>query len=397
MKILIAEDERVSRRSLERQLIQWGHDVSCAEDGVDAWNRFQNDEFQIVISDWDMPNMNGPELIEHVRADERPSYVYVIMLTARGGKDDLVRGMEAGADDFLTKPFDKNELRVRLRAGERVIRLERTLASNNALLKSANDRMNRDLNAAAQVQQSIMPDRSPEIPSVLSGWRYCPCDELAGDALSVFALDDRYLCGYVLDVSGHGVPAALLSVAIARSLWLSDDPTSVVLKGTDTSHFGRFASPATVMTRLNQHFPFAANGDRFFTMIYSLLDVHTGELTFCCAGHPGPIRVNRDHSVDAFETSSHIVGIIPDPEYTDETLDLKPGDRVYFYSDGVPEQFSASKEHFGETRFANVLRRGHDLSLQDCIDSGVGELAKWAGTHDFNDDVSILGYEWVGR
>jgi signal transduction histidine kinase len=135
MKVLIAEDDAVSRRLLQSNLERWGHEVVSAENGAEAWRLFQRDEFPIVISDWMMPAMDGVELIQRIRASERPGYVYAILLTAKSQTEDLVRGMEAGADDFLSKPFDRDELRVRLRAGERIVQLEQHLAEQNRQLR----------------------------------------------------------------------------------------------------------------------------------------------------------------------------------------------------------------------------------------------------------------------
>jgi putative two-component system response regulator len=135
MKILIAEDERITRRSLQKQLEAWGHDVVAAADGVEAWRRFQHEQFDIVVTDWEMPRMDGRALIESIRNARGAGYTYLIMLTSHAEKADLVDGMDAGADDFLAKPFDRDELRVRLNAGERIIRLERELAALNRHLE----------------------------------------------------------------------------------------------------------------------------------------------------------------------------------------------------------------------------------------------------------------------
>jgi signal transduction histidine kinase len=132
---LIAEDDRVSRRLLQGLLERWGYQVVAASDGAEAWRRFQEDEFPLVISDWMMSEMDGLELIRRIRASEQPGYVYAILLTSLSQKKDVVQGMVAGADDFVTKPFDLEELRVRLQAGERVIRLERTLTEQNRVLR----------------------------------------------------------------------------------------------------------------------------------------------------------------------------------------------------------------------------------------------------------------------
>ncbi len=127
MRILIAEDDPVSRRLLEHHLEKWGYEVTSACDGEEAWRSFEVGGFPLVITDWMMPGLDGPGLLQRIRESRQPGYVFAILLTAKSQKEDLLKGMEAGADDFLTKPFDRDELRVRLRAGERIIRLEQEL------------------------------------------------------------------------------------------------------------------------------------------------------------------------------------------------------------------------------------------------------------------------------
>ncbi|MDB5386371.1 MAG: histidine kinase,Response regulator receiver domain proteinhistidine kinase [Planctomycetaceae bacterium] len=137
MKVLIADDDSVSRRLLQNYLQKWGYEVTVAMNGAEAWQLFEQEEFPIVLSDWMMPEVDGLELIQRIRACPRPNYVYTILLTARSQKEDLVKGMEAGADEFVSKPFDKDELRVRIRAGERIIRLEMELKEQNRALREA--------------------------------------------------------------------------------------------------------------------------------------------------------------------------------------------------------------------------------------------------------------------
>jgi DNA-binding response OmpR family regulator len=131
MRILIADDDDLAQRILRRYLESWGHEVIAVGDGAEAWALFQKEEIPIVISDWMMPNVDGLELIRRIRSHPRGAYVYTILVTARSDKEDLVRGMEAGADDFVAKPFDRDELRVRLREGERIVNLERALAQRS--------------------------------------------------------------------------------------------------------------------------------------------------------------------------------------------------------------------------------------------------------------------------
>ncbi|MBW1827190.1 MAG: response regulator, partial [Deltaproteobacteria bacterium] len=128
MKVLIVEDDPISRRVLEANLLEWNYDVLVTSDGGEAWELIQNPEApNLVVSDWMMPNMDGLELCRKLREMERSCYTYVIILTAKGNKKDVIKGLEAGADDYLIKPFDRDELRYRLKIGERIIRLERRI------------------------------------------------------------------------------------------------------------------------------------------------------------------------------------------------------------------------------------------------------------------------------
>lgn len=144
MQILIAEDERITRRKLQRQLEQMGHEVLEAADGGEAWEIFQSQSPSIVICDWEMPKMNGVDLVRAIRAADNPTYVYIVMLTGKSEKEDVVAGIEAGADDFVTKPFDRSELRARLNAGLRIVELEHHLAA-------ANDRLRHELAVAREL------------------------------------------------------------------------------------------------------------------------------------------------------------------------------------------------------------------------------------------------------
>jgi phosphoserine phosphatase RsbU/P len=129
MRILIAEDDLVSRKLLEKVLKNDGHEVISAVDGKEAWEKFQNEDISFIISDWMMPEVSGPELCKRIRNEVDRGYVYVILLTAKTRVEDIIEGMQAGADDFVTKPFNQAELRVRIRAGQRIVELEKDLES----------------------------------------------------------------------------------------------------------------------------------------------------------------------------------------------------------------------------------------------------------------------------
>ena len=157
----------------------------------------------------------------------------------------------------------------------------------NQDLSHANQRMKRDLDAAARVQQTLLPDNLPEVQGLSFAWSYRPCDELAGDALNIVRINDDLIAVYLLDVSGHGVPAALLSVTATRGLNPRAGGAASLVAGPGANP--QAVDPVQVASRLNSLYPMASNGDHYFTMIYGLLDVHTRRLRFTVAGHPGPI------------------------------------------------------------------------------------------------------------
>jgi DNA-binding response OmpR family regulator len=134
MKVLVAEDDKVSRLVLTTALRKLGHEVVEAEDGREAWRRYQRENLQVVITDWMMPNMDGLELSRCIRSEQRSKYTYVIMLTALGGKNSYLEGMDAGADDFITKPFDMEEMNARLRVAERILNLQDEIRQLEGLL-----------------------------------------------------------------------------------------------------------------------------------------------------------------------------------------------------------------------------------------------------------------------
>ncbi len=129
MNILIAEDDAITLRRLQHFLEKWDHHVTTAANGVEALEKFLNQDVELVITDWMMPGMDGMELVRQIRSDSRDKpYVYTILLTSRGEKEDVVKGLsEVGVDDYVVKPFEPDELRARLSVGERTVRLERTL------------------------------------------------------------------------------------------------------------------------------------------------------------------------------------------------------------------------------------------------------------------------------
>jgi serine phosphatase RsbU (regulator of sigma subunit) len=258
----------------------------------------------------------------------------------------------------------------------------------NQDLLAANQRMKRDLDAAARVQRTLLPEGFPEIEGLNFAWTYRPCDELAGDALNIVRINDDLIGLYLLDVSGHGVPAALLSVTVTRSLHPRAGGVPSLVAGPGANPDA--VDPAQVASRLNALYPMASNGNHYFTMIYGLLNVRTRRLRFTVAGHPAPILVREGSPPQRLDVTGFAIGMLDEADYEESVIDLKPGDRLYLYSDGVTEEVNAQDEEFGEERLVSAIAQGQALGLQDTVESLVQKVVAWRGEEHLKDDVSIL-------
>lgn len=397
MRILIAEDDAVSRRLLSTILARAGHEVIAAENGLQAWDALQDDAaIELAILDWMMPELDGVEVCRRLRERESLAYVYVILLTARGDRSDMLAGFEAGADDYVTKPFDRAELESRIAVGQRVVHLERRLSEQVRQLDKANSRMRADLESAAQVQATLLPSASPAMNGFEADWLYVPCDELAGDCFSVFRLDETHVGLYVLDVSGHGVSAALFSVVLSRQLSPAMAQSSVLKYPVDEAPGYRIRRPAEVARFLNEQFPSDERTGQYFTMIYGVLDESTREFRFVRAGHPALLRVKPDGSWAMEGKGCTAIGWFPGMEFEDHVIRLEPGERLLLYSDGVSEAHDEEMEQFGVDRMAEAFASRSSGSLAEALNAVLDGAREWAGERQINDDVTLLALGVTG-
>ncbi len=381
MKILIAEDEAFSQQMLSGFLEKLGHEVVVASDGDEAWQILQHDDIRFVITDWNMPGLNGVELTRRIRSRADAPYVYVILLTVKSEKGDIIEGIMEGADDFLSKPYDRDELSVRIRAGERILQLEYDLME-------ANGRMKRDLEAAARIQESLLPQAHPRFEDVEIGWIFRPCDELAGDIFNAFQLDSDHIGFYLLDVVGHGVPAALLSVTLSRFLTPSADPSSDPF----LSAANHLLLPSEVASELNRRFPMSDHSSsQFFTFLFGTLNIRSKELCYVSAGHHAPVYIPVGGEPRLLNATANglPIGIQEDEVFRNERLQLSAGDCIVLYSDGLVEAQDPRGELFGESRLVQCLG-----ASRQSVDSNMNALEQrilnWCDGKPPTDDISVL-------
>jgi serine phosphatase RsbU (regulator of sigma subunit) len=385
-KILIADDHELSRFKLQNDLEKWGHEVTAAADGEQAWELFNKHKFAIVITDWMMPKLDGLELVKMIRSAECSDYVYIIMLTAKAEKHDTVAGMGAGADDFLVKPIHRDELQVRLRAGIRITKLNRQLNETNRRLEHGRE-------AAAQIQRLFLPTVKPQIRGYDFAWEHNPCGELGGDMFNIVALGASHVGLYVLDVTGEGVPAALLATTLSRVMAPASDPTSVLVERSAVGSEFRVREPVEVARELNRRFG-TQEGKQFFTLAYGVLNLESRTFQFTSAGHPPLLHLQTGRSPSMLDVEGFPIGMAPDSdEFQQRSVVLEPGDRILIYSDGLPDALRGDGEVFGAARLLEAVQSFSHRALDGVIRSVMSEVRDWRGDADFKDDVSILAFQ----
>lgn len=379
-RVLIAEDDNVSRKLLEVHLKSWGYEVISASNGLEAWEILQRDDApELVILDWMMPGLAGVEICEKFRELDK-SYAYILLLTAKGMVEDVVEGLNAGADDYVKKPFDKQILHARLKVGQRVVELERLKRKQFIEIEKANFRMNKELEAAASIQQSLLPKQAPEMGGFEAHWIFKPSSMLGGDMLDILKISEKQLGFYVLDVSGHGTQAAMLSVAICHQI-------SNILKPDLASD--EATSPSNLVKELVKRYgDLLSVTGQYFTILVGMLELDTGRLRYVRAGHPAPVHISSKDGIQVLRDEGGLpIGMFDQADYDQKEIVLEKGDRFLIYTDGLTEARNEKGEELGEEGLVEHLSRSGILDCQECL---VSVSTKWHQQDEFEDDVTML-------
>jgi phosphoserine phosphatase RsbU/P len=246
--------------------------------------------------------------------------------------------------------------------------------------------IDRDLKAAAAIQQSLLPNTSPCVANLRAAWAFAPSERIGGDIFNIHRVDRSTVGAYMLDVCGHGVPAALVSVAVSQFLQGS---------GGFGGGEGRRSNPAAVLNSLDAAFPFE-RFDTFFSVTCLSVDVSDGSLTYGSAGHPPPLVVRADGSVETLDLGGPVIGGGGGIPYAQRQVRLVPGDKVLLYTDGVLENRGPSGAHFGRERLGRALGRAARLPVEELVPALHAEVREFLGNARPDDDISILGLEYTG-
>lgn len=373
-RILIIDDDPIICISLKKLLQAEDCEVSIAADGQAGLDAAKSLRPSLIICDWLMPHLDGLEVCRQVKEDPALATTFFILLSAKGQVADRVKGLDTGADDFLTKPVDLSELKARVGAGLRLHQLSEDLQQQKHLLES-------ELKEAAEYVKSLLPpplDHPIRIDS-----RFIPSRELGGDCFDYYWLDPDYLLIYLLDVSGHGLGAALPSISVQNVLRSQSLPDV------------NFYQPSAVLKALNETFQMNEQNDKYFTIWYGVYNQSKRQLAYASAGHPPGILVTqpgKPSSTEQLRTPNLPVGMMPEAQFSSQRQTIPPGSCLYIFSDGAYEAFDynaagSDEPVWGLDEFATLLGTYPNSNDLDAI---LTEVEGCRGKSTYPDDLSLL-------
>ncbi|HIK31989.1 MAG TPA: SpoIIE family protein phosphatase [Oscillatoriales cyanobacterium M59_W2019_021] len=381
-QILLIDDDPTTRLVLKRALAKQGYEVTVASNGEEGLEQAQQLRPGLIVCDWMMPVMDGLEVCRRVKANPELSTTFFILLTAKGAIEDRVVGLDTGADEFLAKPIDINELQARVRAGFRIHQLSRDLQRQKQMLET-------ELNDAAAYVRSLLPPPTDRAP-VKIDTRYVPTQHLGGDCYDFEWLDPNHLAFYLIDVSGHGVGSALLSISVLNIL------RSRSLPNTD------FYEPSQVLSALNQAFQRSEDNelydDKYFTIWYGVYHPPSGKLVYASAGHPPAILLsqgaNGQLQPQLLKTPSIPIGLFPEAEYASASTQVVSPSQLYLFSDGVYEIQQQDGTVWGLESLTHLLSE-YGFDLPSPLTHLLNRIRTLSSKEILDDDLSIVQLSFI--
>jgi sigma-B regulation protein RsbU (phosphoserine phosphatase) len=375
-QILVVDDDPVSRKILARLLASAGYECLECEDGTEALALVHAKQPSLLLLDFDMPGLNGTEVLESLRSDSDPAIAQIpaIMLTGHGSEESEVRCLQAGADDFVTKPVNAAVLRARIETQLRLRSMRRQLQRQNDELEEWRRNLERDLRAAQLTQQSLIPQKPPTI----AGWEvatwYRPVIQVGGDIYGWLHMKDGRILFWIADGTGHGAAAALLTT-LAKLLFHHGS----------VEHDG----PATVMEAVNNDFRSIFGARSFMTAMCVAVDPATGRATVVGAGHPPVLIAHHRGGTESIASVAPPLGLIEHPEFTETIVDLDSGDAFLLYTDGLFGAAKGERLRLTPERLERML--DHSAPSAEALLRGILNQAVPENSNDsLPDDVAAL-------
>ncbi len=346
---MVIDDDRASRRMLCRALDEAGYRCQEAASGGEALALLPAALPALLLLDFHMPELNGAEVLSRLRAERDPAVAQlpVIMLTGDGGEESEVLCLEAGANDFVTKPINLPVLRARIETQLRLQSLRRQLQQQNDELEDWRENLERDLAAARLTQQSLIPQKPPHLP----GWEvvaaYRPVIQVGGDIYGWLRMPDQRTLFWIADATGHGAAAALLTT-LAKLLF----------------HHGavEHAQPARIMEVVNNDFRSIFGARSFMTAMCVALDPESGRASVVGAGHPPLVVTRRGREAELISSGAPPLGLLEHSRFEETAIELQPGDGFLLYTDGLYGSTKREGERWTPARLQALLGGGEETA-----------------------------------
>lgn len=383
--ILLVDDEPITRMVAKRRLIQLGHRVLEAENGRKAWEIINETRVDLILSDWMMPGIDGIGLCEMVKRDELWRNIHFILMTACDQPDQIAEGLSRGADDYLPKTATDQEIIARVKAGLRTRRLFLDLERTNRLLSVKQAELDLELQSGADHVRSLLPAVGEVVPGVILDWRFLPSLKLGGDLFQVNKWGSDFVGIMMLDMSGHGIGAAMRAVALSEVF--QDARIRIPFHSLD---------PGRILTKLNREYPLTDQGE-YFTMWLGTYQWSTQTLRYATAGHPGGILLRQDERGHVLGGKTWPIGFCPEEACSSYEVKVQAGDRLYVFSDGIFEVMNRHDEIWGRDRLRQTLEGLRAVSLEESLERLIQASREWQEKDEFSDDVALLGLEFQMR
>ncbi len=364
--ILIVEDNPVNLVILRTRLLANHYEVITATDGEEGLRKARKIQPDLILLDILMPKMDGLEVCRRLKGDPSLSFIPIIMVTAQTDSKDVIAGLEAGGDEYLTKPVDHAALVARVRSMLRIKGLHDTVLEQAAKLKV-------QLKTASRIQSLFWP-QLPEIGEKCSIWARCiPASYVGGDLYDIIPLPDGSFLAYVADVSGKGVPAALIMAALSTKIRAS---------------VPHFSDLSTFLQSVNDAmYDLIYQEGSFATLLLTRYWPSSGKLQFVRAGHPSPVWIVRGAVKDLPLVKGIALGVTLDVEYETYELLLAPGESLILYTDGITEAENDACELFGYDQLTHCIQTSKGPPWGEHL---LDAVTRWRKGTSVNDDLTIL-------
>jgi len=384
-RILFVDDEVNVLYAYKRNLRRY-FDVTTASNALEAIDIIKQEEpFASVISDFRMPDMDGIELFHKVK-EISPDTVR-IMLTGFADLQIVIDAINEGnIFRFLTKPIQSDKLISSLNDALELHRIVTAEKELNRKLAEAYTTIKQDIEKAAELQRQFLPDSGKSIHKCSFDWIFLPSVFVSGDSFNYFPLDDKRIAFYIVDVSGHGLPAAFLSVSLSRTL--SANYHNQLLF--DYENGGGINPPSKVVKMLNEQFLSRGQSAEYFTMLYGIIDLENDIIKFTQAGHPSPIIIKSGGKAEFLHSKGFPVGILPGVDYFDQIVNFKIGDKFIIYTDGITECAGIKMKVQIQSQLLEFLNLNSMAQSNTVLKLLTQQLSKWSNGGDFLDDITML-------